>query len=291
MYYRRKLLLALLDVFEDNLNNTDCEKLLFNFCKSTGKNYYDFFPYRFGPFSFVSYYDKQRLTNIGLLKQVPDFQLNTKHSFFRELNPSDQRALLALKASSLRGEKLIRSTYQENPQFAARSEILERLFTPEEIEQLKLVWNNDQTPIVFTIGYEGLSIDAFLNKLIANNILLIVDVRNNPHSMKYGFSKKNFKDILEKVNINYIHLPELGIPPDMRKDLKSTASYKRLFHNYEFIMLPKREEPIKQLLDHISNHARVALVCFEADYHFCHRYILVEYLLKKNLLRKPVNHM
>ena len=62
MYYRRKLLLALLEVFDGNLNNTDCEKLLFNFCKVTGSNHYDFFPYRFGPFSFVSYYDKRRLT-------------------------------------------------------------------------------------------------------------------------------------------------------------------------------------------------------------------------------------
>ena len=31
MYYRRKLLLALIEVFDGNLKSTDCEKLLFNF--------------------------------------------------------------------------------------------------------------------------------------------------------------------------------------------------------------------------------------------------------------------
>ncbi len=73
MYYRRKVLLALIEVFDSNLNNMDCEKLLFNFCELTKKNHYDFFPHRFGPFSYVSYYDKRRLTELGLLKNTRDF--------------------------------------------------------------------------------------------------------------------------------------------------------------------------------------------------------------------------
>jgi hypothetical protein len=56
MYYRRKILLALIEVFGGSLQSTDCEKLLFNFCQQTGKNHYDFFPYKYGPFSFLSYY-------------------------------------------------------------------------------------------------------------------------------------------------------------------------------------------------------------------------------------------
>ena len=69
MYYRRKILLALIEVFGGSLPNTDCEKLLFTFCQQTGKNHYDFFPYKFGPFSFLSYYDKRRMIDLVFSKQ------------------------------------------------------------------------------------------------------------------------------------------------------------------------------------------------------------------------------
>lgn len=291
MYYRRKLLLALLEVFDGNLNNTDCEKLLFNFCKNTGKNPYDFFPHRFGPFSFVSYYDKRRLTDLGLLKQTQDFQLNTKHSYLEELEPSDKGALIELKMSGLRGNRLVRKTYRENPQFTVRSEILEKLFDAQEIKQLQFAWNTDKTPFVFTIGYEGLTIDAFLNKLIAYNIMLVIDVRNNPQSMKYGFSKKSFSDYIEKAGMKYVHIPELGIPSAMRKGLGTSVSHEQLFQKYETDLLPKQEEAQARLLDLIAKNSRVALICFEADYHFCHRHILVDHLLKEKVLAKPVNHI
>lgn len=106
MYYRRKILLALLEVYGGSLKRTDCEKLLFNFCKTTSKNHYDFFPYKYGPFSFMSYFDKRRLTELGLLKQTDDFQINTGHSYLDELEPVDKRALLNFKANigTLRGQ-------------------------------------------------------------------------------------------------------------------------------------------------------------------------------------------
>lgn len=291
MYYRRKILLALLEVFDGNLNNTDCEKLLFNFCSDTGKNHYDFFPYRFGPFSFLSYYDKRRLTDLGLLKQTQDFQLNTKHSYLNELAPDDQKALVALKRSGLRGNHLVKKTYSNYPQFTVKSEILGSLFDPEEVKRLQMAWNTDKSPIIFTIGYEGLSIDAFLNKLIAHNIMAVVDVRNNPQSMKYGFSKKSFNDYIVKAGMNYVHIPALGIPSVMRKGLGESVSHERLFQTYETDLLPMQAEARLQLLDLISQYPRIALVCFEANHHYCHRHTLIEYLQKQRVLNKPVFHI
>jgi uncharacterized protein (DUF488 family) len=291
MYYRRKLLLALLEVFDGNLNNTDCEKLLFNICKVTDKNHYDFFPHRFGPFSFVSYYDKHRLTELGLLKQAQDFQLNTKHSYLGELEHSDRKALLDLKASGLRGNRLVKKTYRENPQFTVRSEILEKLFDSEEIKQLQFAWNTDKSPFVFTMGYEGLTIDAFLNKLITYNIMAVVDVRNNPQSMKYGFSKKSFSDYIEKAGMRYSHIPELGIPSAMRKGLGIEVSHKTLFQKYETELLPKQEKAKTELLDLVAKYPRIALVCFEADHHFCHRDTLINHLQKNKPFHKSVVHI
>jgi uncharacterized protein (DUF488 family) len=291
MYYRRKILLALIEIFGGNLHNTDCEKLLFNFCKVTGKNYYDFFPHRFGPFSIVSYYDKQRLTELGLLKHTQSFSLNTNHSYFKDLRPSDQKAMLALKASNVRGSKLIKKIYRENPQFTSRSEILEQRFDSEEIKHLKFAWNTDKSPMIFTIGYEGETIDSFLYKLISNNVTAVIDIRNNPLSMKFGFSKKSFKDYVEKTGMKYFHIPELGIPSAMRKGLGQKISYKRLFENYENRLLPELNEAKDYLLKLINKYSRVALVCFEADHHYCHRSILLQYLKKKRVLKKPVFHL
>jgi uncharacterized protein (DUF488 family) len=291
MYYRRKILLALIEVFDGNLHNTDCEKLLFNFCKVTGKNYYDFFPHRFGPFSIVSYYDKQRLTELGLLKPVQGFYLNTKHSYLRDLRPADKQALLELKANGVRGNKLIKKIYQENPQFTSRSEILEKMFDAEEIKYLRFAWNTDKSPIVFTIGYQGETIDSFLYKLISNNIKAVIDVRNNPQSMKFGFSKKSFKNHIEKTGMKYFHIPELGIPSAMRKGLGQKSSYKRLFEKYEDKLLPKQNDAKEYLLKLIDQYPRVALVCFEADHNYCHRSILIQYLKKKRVLTKPVFHL
>lgn len=291
MYYRRKLLLALLEVFDGSLKRTDCEKLLFNFCQTTGKNHYDFFPYQYGPFSFLSYYDKRRLTELNLLKATDDFELKTAYSYLKEITPADKAELLKLKASGLRGRNLIRKTYREYPQFASRSKIAVELFDTEEIKQIQFAWNTDKKPFIYTLGYEGLTIDAFLNKLIANNIMAVVDVRNNPQSMKYGFSKKSFSDYIEKAGMKYIHIPELGIPSAMRKGLGNSVSYEKLFSKYESDLLPNQEEAKTQLRNLIAKYSRIAMVCFEADHHFCHRHTLIKNLEKEKSLPKPVIHL
>ena len=65
MYYRRKVLLALIETFDGALKKTDCQKLLFLFCQYTCKNHYDFSPHKFGSFSYLVYQDKQRLTDLN----------------------------------------------------------------------------------------------------------------------------------------------------------------------------------------------------------------------------------
>lgn len=293
MYYRRKILLALLEVFDGSLKSTDCEKLLFNFCQITGKNYYDFFPYKFGPFSYISYFDKRRLATLGLLKEADDFQLNSDYSYLDELKLADRQALLTFKSkfSKLRGKRLIKETYQEYPHFASRSQIINNLFTAKEVKHLQSTGVKEKTPIIFSIGYEGITIDAFLNKLITNNIMAVVDVRHNPQSMKYGFSKKRFKECIEGSRMKYIHIPELGIPSSMRKGLGSDISHASLFQKYEDELLPKNVGAQRQLIKLFDEYPRIALVCFEADHHFCHRNTLIKHLQKKKRLPSPVFHL
>jgi hypothetical protein len=280
MYYRRKVLLALLEAFGGRLGKTDCEKLLFLFCQTTKRNYYDFFPYQYGGFSFVSYFDKNILARDGFLENSDDFVLATNESFLSQLKREDRIALVSLGTETKeRGNVLVQKIYREYPFFALRSKIAINLLSPEEIKWAKsLYWNLDNSPCLFTLGYEGLSIDSFLNKLISNNIHVLIDVRNNPFSMKYGFSNPGFKGYIEKTGIKYYHIPQLGIPSELRKSLGTPKSYTDLFIHYQKNILPENlayVEIIKQL---IQEHSRVALTCFEADYQSCHRHKITDHL-------------
>jgi hypothetical protein len=116
MYYRRKVLLALLEAFGGRLRKTDCEKLLFLFCQTTQRNYYDFFPYQYGGFSLISYYDKNILTRDGFLETGEDFVLAANESFVAQLKPEEKRTLLFLaKQTKERGNALVKKIYQEYP--------------------------------------------------------------------------------------------------------------------------------------------------------------------------------
>jgi len=44
-------------------------------------------------------------------------------------------------------------------------------------------------PTLFTLGYEGLTIEAFIARLQAAQVKTVVDVRELPLSRKKGFSK------------------------------------------------------------------------------------------------------
>ena len=109
--------------------------------------------------------------------------------------------------------------------------------------------------------------------------------------MKYGFSKKTFKQFVESAGMKYIHIPELGIPSAMRKGLGERISHTALFQAYKGELLPKQEIKIRQLIALTNQNERIALVCFEADHRFCHRHTLVEYIQKDNNFQRTVTHL
>lgn len=293
MFYRRKVLLALLEAFGGSLAKTDCQKLLFLFCVRRKKNYYDFFPYKYGGFSFLVYQDKSRLTDLGLLNSQNHFQLIGHQFYINQLHLEDRFVLQALvtEIGDLRGEELIRKVYLEYPYYASRSKIAQKVLKQAEYQQRGKIRNNAEAACLFTIGYEGLSIDAFLNVLISNNIVALVDVRKNPISMKYGFSKTRLANYTRMAGIMYFHIPELGVPSDLRHDLNSETAYKSLFEYYLSRILPEQKEAIAELKTIINEHNRAAITCFEADHQFCHRHKIAEYLQNDLSFDIPVIHL
>lgn len=78
---------------------------------------------------------------------------------------------------------------------------------------------------IFTFGYEGLSVDAFVQRLKTTGIETVVDVRANPLSRKPGFSKRALAAALSPASIAYIHLPAMGCPKPVRDRYKRRWSY------------------------------------------------------------------
>jgi uncharacterized protein (DUF488 family) len=293
VFYRRKILLALIEIFDGFLTKTDCQKLLFLFCKRRGKNYYDFFPHKYGNFSLILTQDKNRLADLGLLTSHSDFQLKGNQTYLEQLKEDDRTTLrvLASEIGGIRGKELIHKAYLEAPHYVSRSQIAVQILGNAEYKQVSASWNNDQMSCLFTVGYEGVSIDAYLDLLISNNVAALVDVRKNPLSMKYGFSKTKLSDFTKLAGITYIHIPDLGIPSNLRQDLKSAADYQKLFDFYSSQILPDRAQALEELKKIVSEHGRVAITCFEADYHFCHRHKVAEYLKNDSSFHNPIIHL
>jgi uncharacterized protein (DUF488 family) len=293
VFYRRKILLGLLEAFGGSLTKTDCQKLLFLFCSRRGKNYYDFFPHKHGNFSLVLSQDRNRLVDLGLLTSHSDFQLAGNSAYLEQIEKIDLNALQTLveEVGNLRGEGLIRKIYLEFPHYTSRSQIVKSLLNHEEYELMRHTWNTDNTPCLFTIGYEGLSVDAYLDMLVSNNITTLIDVRKNPISMKYGFSKTKLAEYTRIAEIAYIHLPDLGISSNLRKDLDSPVAYQNLFDLYFSQILPQQKNALTRLKSIINEGERVALTCFEADHQFCHRHKVTQYLQNDPHFNIPIVHL
>ena len=278
MIYRQKVLLALIEVFGGVLGKTDLQKLLFLFCKYSGVDHYEFFPYQYGAFSLMSYYDKRKLTQRKVLTDTDNFRIRCSKSFLRGLRTEDVITLreFAEKTGHIRGDDLIRKTYLEYPRYARRSKIAAQVLSVDEQKMVQSAQIETSVEALFTIGYEGISIDGYLNRLIERDIQLVIDVRKNPVSRKYGFSKRNLKEHLETVDISYVHEPDVGVASHLRQAINGPQDYVRLFEHYAQAILPDKRPVLDKIIEATRKHRRVALTCFEADPQMCHRHKITE---------------
>jgi uncharacterized protein (DUF488 family) len=286
VHERQRLLLSLLQALGGKVANTDFQKLLFVFVQEfQAVPAYDFVPYKFGGFSFTSYADKRRLAESGLLEEDENEWKLTSNG--KRCSRPDHPIAVALnkfvrKYGALRGERLLSDVYERYPYYATRSEILEKVVTNQETRgRIERARPECKSTGLLTIGYEGKSLEGYLNQLIRENVSLLCDVRRNPISRKYGFSKGTLSAACEKLCIRYEHLQELGIASDERQSLHSQADYDALFADYERTTLPGQNLPLEKLTSWLRNGEKVALTCFELDPRQCHRRCVADALVKR----------
>lgn len=283
MFYRRKLILALLELFGGELEKIRLQKLLFLFSQKQVKPEYEFIPYKYGCYSYSA--------NADLTTMVTKNQLSETNSSFikvekipclRLLKPEDQTKLKGIVSlyGKMNSDALMKHTYKNFPYWAINSVKAESILSADEFEAVQSQKNKSKNIVLFTIGYEGSSLEGYLNRLLKNGVKVLIDVRNNPLSMKYGFSKTLLKRYCESIGITYMHFPEVGIQSDKRQELNTQADYDMLFKQYRNDNLSKTKDSQSNILNILMTHKKIALTCFEADVCQCHRKHLAEAIVE-----------
>ena len=294
MLIRQKTVLALLLRANKPLNPTVFVKLAFLLRHETGlKNeptFYNFVPYKYGPFSFALYReltnlrrdgyvtpDEERVALCGRTVSLAEEKIDELPAAFHE---AVDKVVRRYGRKSQKG--LVKDVYTRYPWYATKSELtdLSACNAQAGLRPKSSVRAKKACPAVYTAGYEGKSVDAFFNHLLKNGIRLIIDVRANPASRRYGFSKRQFSEIAGRLGLDYRHIPSLGIPSKYRVDLSDFDSYQRLLKRYEQEMIPKLGDEIDEV-GKLMEETPAVLVCVEKDVRCCHRSRLANAVSRK----------
>lgn len=125
---------------------------------------------------------------------------------------------------------------------------------------------------LMTVGYEGKSVQALLDELLASDVERVVDVRQLPLSRRHGFSKTALAGALTEAGIEYVHVRAAGNP--FRHDDASIDVVLRRFRQHA-----REHAEVLTALRMAVAGARSALLCFEVDPASCHRSVLADLLV------------
>ena len=288
MYYRRKVLLALIETFGGRMQPVSLQKAMFLFTREQEQEdrVYGFVPYKYGCFSFNVSHDIAVLEKLGYLSHIDkEVVIANPGHYSADLDLFDSGRLQHIYAlyKDFTDDDFIDYTYREYPYYAINSEIAYKHLNAEQLETVRQKDHRKTftNHTLFTIGYEGRSLEEYLNRLLVFGVRTLCDVRKNAYSQKYGFSKAQLQPACEGVDIKYIHIPELGIESSQRQELFSQKDYDLLFAKYRETVLAISEEQLERIVNLIDNDQRVALTCFEKDVNQCHRTQIARKLMSR----------
>lgn len=287
LYRRQKIILKLLGILPYYPTKTELTKIVFLLRNETvlrdADSFYSFLPYQYGPFSFTLTSEIEALREKGLLEfddhKIIITQLGQQINDTAALTPKEIKSAstIAHKYSNKRGNNLLKLVYNKYPWYATRSKVNPNYRVSIEADES-----------IFTIGYEGKSIDLFLDTLLHKGVKQLIDVRSNTVSRKSGFSKDELNSYCGKVDISYLSFPSLGIPSALRKNLKTESDYRQILKKYKDTWLPEVKGVLEQVKDEMTS-APSALMCFEKDPKMCHRSVVASVCSRRT--GRPITHM
>lgn len=114
---------------------------------------------------------------------------------------------------------------------------------------------------IYSVGYEGLTVAALVDRLSSAQVTTLVDVRLTPSSRRPGFSKKSLSAALEAADIAYVHERLLGNPPENRDSFRKGDGTDGRRHMRE-LLDNGSGEALQRLVD-LADGDRIAVLCVE----------------------------
>lgn len=130
---------------------------------------------------------------------------------------------------------------------------------------------------VLSVGYEGSTIDGFVEQLLQNRVEVVVDVRLNAVSRRPGFSKTKLAARLASEGVQYVHEPTLGNPPENRAGF-SNGELETARSNMTTYLEQSGQEALARIVELVAQRRNVAVMCVERSHTGCHRSVIIEAL-------------
>jgi uncharacterized protein (DUF488 family) len=121
--------------------------------------------------------------------------------------------------------------------------------------------------VLYTIGYESLTVGKLLSRLVSLGVSTLIDVRETPSSRKKGLSKGPLAQAASAIGLAYVHVPELGNSQRKSGRIDWDCEEFRAYVSHETQALDR----VIGLLEH-----RCCLLCYEKNASECHRSIVAD---------------
>ncbi len=138
--------------------------------------------------------------------------------------------------------------------------------------------------LVYTIGHSTRTTEAFVELLNEFGVRHLVDVRRYPGSRRHPhFSRDVLQKDLEKLGIDYTHMEALGGRRRPHPDSPNTHWTSDGFRGYADYTATVSFDAGLTALVRIANRQMTAVMCAEAVHWKCHRQLLADALVARDV--------
>ncbi|MGH9822588.1 MAG: DUF488 family protein [Blastocatellia bacterium] len=125
---------------------------------------------------------------------------------------------------------------------------------------------------LFSIGHSNVAIEGFVELLRSNGIEVLVDTRSQPYSRYLPhFAQRELRRAVEDAGIQYVYLGDkIGGRPEGSQFYLESGKV-----DYDLLSLSEDYLAGSDKLVQLGAKQPVVFMCAEADYHRCHRYLLI----------------
>lgn len=133
-------MLALLQLFDGQIDKISLQKLLFLVTQRQAKPEYDFIPYKYGCYSYSAHADLAAMVRKNILTDLENeksYKINETTNYFNTLKEADKKLILEIKQQygKMNAKSLMKHTYLNFPYWAINSEAASEILSAKEFEK------------------------------------------------------------------------------------------------------------------------------------------------------------